>query len=69
MQVVEPELVKDKNDISEPDFDRIKKIGLETVKEGKAAVVLLAGGQGTRLGSNDPKGMYNIELHSQKSIF
>lgn len=34
--------------------------GLQAIKDGKVGAVLLAGGMGTRLGSDDPKGMYNI---------
>lgn len=34
--------------------------GIQAIKDGKIGAVLLAGGMGTRLGSDDPKGMYNI---------
>ena len=37
-----------------------REIGRGSLKEGKAAALLLAGGMGTRLGSDNPKGMYDI---------
>lgn len=46
-----------------------KAIGLEAVKKGKVGAVLLAGGMGTRLGSDDPKGMYNIGITREVYIF
>lgn len=44
-------------------------IGIDSIKKGKVGTVLLAGGMGTRLGSDDPKGMYNIGETKDVYIF
>lgn len=49
--------------------DAYREAGLKAIKEGKVGAVLLAGGMGTRLGSNDPKGMYNVGLTRNLYIF
>ena len=43
--------------------------GVEAIRAGKIGAVLLAGGMGTRLGSDDPKGMYNIGKTRELYIF
>ena len=46
-----------------------EKVAYESIKKGEIAVITLAGGQGTRLGSSSPKGCYDIGLPSKKSLF
>lgn len=48
---------------------RFESAGLDAIRHGKVAAVLLAGGQGTRLGSEHPKGMYNIGVNRELYIF
>ena len=68
-ETVEPESVVSKITMEKEERERLYDMGMETIREGKAAVIIMAGGQGTRLGFSHPKGMYNIGLPSNKSIF
>ncbi len=49
--------------------DEFKRAGIEALKQKKVGAVLLAGGQGTRLGFDKPKGMFNIGETKELYIF
>lgn len=49
--------------------DEFEAAGLEALKKGQVAAVLLAGGMGTRLGFDLPKGCYNVGLTHELYIF
>lgn len=57
--------------LKEIDLQRetFQKKGEEIIRRGALATVLLAGGQGTRLGSNLPKGMFDVGLTKHLYLF
>ena len=59
----------DKSKLSNEELEKYKKIGEEVIKKNEFAVVTMAGGQGTRLGHEGPKGTFDLGLDSHKSIF
>lgn len=66
---IEPIEYVDKAALSDSAYEKYSKIGAKAIEDGKLAVVTMAGGQGTRLGHNGPKGTFDIGLDSHKSIF
>ena len=57
------------NEVESDEKYRLTKIGFDAIHDQKVGAVILSGGQGTRLGFPGPKGMYNMGLPSEKSIF
>ena len=66
---IEPIDYVDKSNLSEEEYKKYDDLGTTAIKNGKYAVVTMAGGQGTRLGHNGPKGTFMLGLKEDKSIF
>ena len=66
--VISPLAAMQLSEIKEKE-EEFTKIGLDAIRAGKVGAVLLAGGMGTRLGSDNPKGMYNVGLTRELYIF
>lgn len=49
--------------------DEWENKGIQAIKECKVGAVLLAGGQGTRLGLDKPKGMLNVGIQKELYLF
>lgn len=46
-----------------------RRLGEESLRRGEVAALMVAGGQGSRLGFEHPKGMYPVGPVSEKSLF
>ena len=66
---VEPLSYIDKEKLSKEDKEKYEAEGKKEIAEGKYAVVTMAGGQGTRLGHNGPKGTFELEVGEKKPLF
>ncbi|KAE8751566.1 hypothetical protein FOCC_FOCC001813 [Frankliniella occidentalis] len=69
MQPIPPELSGSLQRSSPQELETYRAEGLGLIASGKVGVLLMAGGQGTRLGVDFPKGMYDIGLPSHKPLF
>lgn len=49
--------------------EEFKSIGINALKNKQVGALILAGGMGTRLGSDNPKGMYNVGKTKEIYIF
>jgi len=55
--------------MSEDKIKELEALGNKAISEGKVCAVTVAGGQGTRLGHDGPKGTFSIGLPSNRSLF
>jgi UDP-N-acetylglucosamine/UDP-N-acetylgalactosamine diphosphorylase len=51
------------------DAREARRVGQEALRRGEVAVLVVAGGQGTRLGFDHPKGMFPVGPISKSSLF
>jgi len=58
-----------KNDAEKEIAQRARQIGENSLRKGEVAILTVAGGDGTRLGINGPKGTFPITPITKKSIF
>lgn len=69
MEPIEDDLCGSINKASSEELDTYRKTSMAHISDGHVGVLLLAGGQGTRLGVPYPKGMYDIGLPSGKTLY
>ena len=59
---IEPIKYVDKYNVDKEYAKKLVSVGEEVIRQGKYAVVTMAGGQGTRLGHDGPKGTYLLNV-------
>jgi len=60
--IIEHIAFKDKYKLSEDKYNELKDLGEDIIKNNHYAVVTMAGGQGTRLGHDGPKGSFLLDV-------
>lgn len=59
---LEPISYINKEKLSDKEKEELEKIGSKIIKNDEYAFITMAGGQGTRLGFNGPKGTYKLDI-------
>ena len=67
--IIEPIQYVDKLKLSQKETEYYTSLGDEAIARGELAFTTLAGGQGTRLGHNGPKGTFKLGINPDKSLF
>lgn len=67
--IIEPLNYVDKLKLSNKEIEQYTLLGEQAIKSGELAFATLAGGQGTRLGHNGPKGTFMLGINPDKSLF
>ena len=65
---IEPIAYMEKYKMPENLRKKYEEIGVKSIKNGELAAVTMAGGQGTRLGHNGPKGTYDIGPDAESAL-
>ena len=66
---IEPLPYSIKDFLSDKQKKLFNNLGIKAIKDKKVGVITLAGGQGSRLGINGPKGTFCLDITPKKSLF